>query len=432
MNMARPLASAALLALAIGIGACREDGSAKVGGKARTTVRFSYDAIGKGGTLARELCQEFEAKTGIRVEAVGSTASASERLLLTRQMLGSRSSQVDVYMIDVIWPPILAENLSDLTATFIAEASSFVPENIAANTVARRLVAAPWYCDVGLLYYRQDLLEKYGYAKPPATWSELEAMSRTIQEGERAAGNPAFWGYAIAAEPGENLTCMALEWQVSEGGGSLVDEAGRPTVDNAKAAAALDRAAAWIGSIVSPASLAHDLEESRAEFQRGNAAFLRSWTYAWVPLNEAGSPVAGKVAIGAIPAGSDRHAAVLGGWQLGVAASSPHPTAAADLVKFLVSEEAQRRRAIEGGFAPTRLALYEDAAVAAAQPHLPRLRESLKGAVARPARQFGERYAEVSALYFRIVHATLSGRQTGAQAVKEIDAGIRELLPPEN
>jgi trehalose/maltose transport system substrate-binding protein len=35
----------------------------------------------------------------------------------------------------------------------------------------------PVYADAGILYYRTDLLKKYGYEEPPKTWEELAMMA---------------------------------------------------------------------------------------------------------------------------------------------------------------------------------------------------------------------------------------------------------------
>jgi trehalose/maltose transport system substrate-binding protein len=61
-------------------------------------------------------------------------------------------------------------------------------ELIAANTVNGRLLVLPAELDEGVLFYRVDLVRKYGYRAPPKTWEELEVMARRIQSGERATG----------------------------------------------------------------------------------------------------------------------------------------------------------------------------------------------------------------------------------------------------
>ena len=115
--------------------------------------------------------------------------------------------------IDVIWPGDLAEHLVDLNEYGAADVT---PEHFEAivvnNTVDGALVGMPWFTDGGLLYYRTDLLEKYGYDGPPVTWDELEEMAQTIMDGERADGNQDFWGFVWQGNAYEGLTCDALEW----------------------------------------------------------------------------------------------------------------------------------------------------------------------------------------------------------------------------
>src|SRR5690606_40808892 len=137
------------------------------------------------------------------------------------------------YQVDVIWPGIIAEWAEDLKPALGALDNNFkaIVDN---NTVDGKLVAAPYYTDAGLLYYRTDLLEKYGF-QPPQTWAELEEQARTIQEGERAT-NPDFWGYVWQGKAYEGLTCNALEWQVSYGGGFIVEPDGTVSLNNPQVA----------------------------------------------------------------------------------------------------------------------------------------------------------------------------------------------------
>ena len=128
-----------------------------------------------------------------------------------------------MYGIDVIWPRILNEYFIDLKPYFVNEVSLQFPAIACSYTVDEKLVAMAYPADIGLLFYRTDLLRQYGYRDPPKTWDELERMAARIQAGERAKGNGEFWGFVWQGAAGEALTCNALEWQASEGGGQIIE-----------------------------------------------------------------------------------------------------------------------------------------------------------------------------------------------------------------
>ncbi len=176
-----------------------------------------------------------------------------------------------------------------------------------------------------LLYYRTDLLEKYGFDGPPATWDELEEMAKKIQEGERA-DNPDFWGFVWQGNAYEGLTCDALEWIKSSGGGSIVEPDGSISINNEAAVAALERAAAWIGEISPPGITGFLEEDSRRSWQAGNAAFMRNWPYAYSLGNADDSAIKGKFDVCPLPgAEAGMSAATLGGWQIAVSKYSANP-----------------------------------------------------------------------------------------------------------
>ena len=125
-----------------------------------------------------------------------------------------------------------------------------------------------------------DLLEKYG-KEVPKTWAELKATAQEIQDGERAAGQADLWGFVWQGNAYEGLTCNALEWIKSYGGGQIVEPDGTISVNNPQAAAALEEAKSWVGTISPEGVLAHKEEDARGVWQTGNAVFMRNWPYAY-------------------------------------------------------------------------------------------------------------------------------------------------------
>ncbi|MGH6942977.1 MAG: ABC transporter substrate-binding protein, partial [Geminicoccaceae bacterium] len=392
-------------------------------GAQAATIAISCGAVG----LELQICQEganaWAQQSGNQVKVISTPNSSTERLALYQQILAAGSGDIDVFQIDVIWPGILANHFIDLSQYVDQETLDqhfkAIVEN---NTVDGQLVAMPWFTDAGLLYYRKDLLDKYG-KQPPETWQELTEIAKEIQDRERGAGNDKMQGFVFQAKAYEGLTCDALEWVASFGGGTIVDPDGEITINNAKAAEALDLAASWVGTIAPEGVLNYAEEESRGVFQSGNAVFMRNWPYAWALGNAEDSPVKGKIAVEALPKGGadGKHVAALGGWQLAVSKYSANAEISADLVRYLTSYDEQKRRAIEGAFNPTIGALYQDTDVLAANPFFGDLYETITNAVARPSQVTGAKYNQVSSEFYNAVHTTLSGEAEAASALAALE-----------
>ena len=156
----------------------------------------------------------------------------------------------------------------------------------------------PWFTDAGVLYYRKDLLEKYGKKPPPDLGGAVRRSPRTIQDKERAAGNDKMWGFVYQAKAYEGLTCDALEWVDSYGGGTIVDSEGQ---DHDRQSRRPPQRSTWaattIGTIAPEGVLNYTEEEARGVFQSGNAVFMRNWPYAWNLSQAPDSPVKGKVGV---------------------------------------------------------------------------------------------------------------------------------------
>ena len=388
------------------------------------------DVIREADQAAIDYCNE---QTGVNAEVVTGPQSATDRLAQYLQFFGAQSGDIDVMQIDVIWPGILAEHLVDLTPYIAPEDLQTHFERIVQNnTVDGALVGIPWFTDAGLLYYRTDLMEKYGFEGAPQTWAELEERATTIQEGERQAGNADFWGYVWQGAAYEGLTCDALEWQVSWGGGEIVEPDGTISINNPQAAAAFDMAASWVGTISPQGVTSYREEDARNIWQAGNAAFMRNWPYAYSLGNEAESAIAGNYAVAPLPKGEGenaRNADTLGGWQMAVSKYSETVDDAAQFAVCMTSREAQKIRATQGSYLPTISDLYQDQDVLNANAFFEQLFDVFAGgAVARPSTVTAEQYNEVSTIYFTEVNRVLTGEQTGQEAVEAIESQLQSLL----
>ncbi|MBJ3776136.1 ABC transporter substrate-binding protein [Acuticoccus sp. 2012] len=396
------------------------------GGDARAaTVTLACGAVGIEYEDCRAAAEEWGAQTGNTVLTFPMPNNSAKRLDLYRAVMAEGTGKIDVFLIDVVWPAVVGDDLIDLRPYLGEAAKDHVQEIIENNTVDGELKAIPMFMDAGYLLYRRDLLDKYG-REVPKTWDELADTARLIQEGERGEGNTELWGLVFQGRDYEGLTCNALEWIYSHGGGRIVEPDGTVTINNPRAVAALDKVAGWMGDIVSPDVLDYDEEETRYAFQAGNAVFMRNWPYVWTLLNSPLSAVSGDVGIAPLPGGSEGHAAgTLGGWQLGVSKASANPKEAADLIGFLTSRKLQKERAIEASYGPSRPDLYRDPELQAAVDFLPDVADL--DFVYRPSTTTGTAYNAVSQVFSAEVHALLSGRTDAATAAQTIEGALEEL-----
>ncbi len=386
-------------------------------------------ADGPGAPFDQAVCDMFAEATGAVVNYLPGAESATERLTFLQQTMAAQSADVDVAQIDVIWPGIFAAHAVDLSDQ-VGEVEFFerIQEN---NTVDGALVGLPWFTDAGLLYYRTDLLEKYGFEGPPVTWQELTDMATTIQEGEVAA-NSAFTGFTFQGGAYEGLTCNALEWQFSNGGGSIIEPDGTVSMNNDQAKAALELAASWVGTISPEAVTGYMEEDARGIWQGGNCAFMRNWPYAYVLSAADDSVIAGNFDITQLPMGDGEgaaHAACLGGWQMFVSRYSENQDAAKAFAKYMVSPELQKARAIERSALPTIGSLYEDADILAANPFFGDLFDVFEsGSVARPSTPSADLYGEVSLEYFTAVNEIMTGAAEVDARVEDLAAALEDIM----
>jgi len=407
----------------------------------RPSIDSLYSAIWE-----RKVIQKFYEKTGAKIDIVPVHTDVDKRLEEFTKYLNSKSSEippagnmVHVLAIDVIWTGILADYAVDL-ANEIEDKNDFNSIILRNNTINGKLVGIPWYSDAGLLFYRKDLLKKYnaGNDTAPDTWAQLETLAKRIQEGERAGGAKDFWGFVWQGQPLEPLTCNALEWQISHGGGLLVDKDGKVDINEADAVEALERAKGWIDAISPPDILKHSEAQTFDLWRQGKAAFMRNWPYAYGA--SAKELDIKNVGISLLPKKDNgtHSASTLGGWQLMVnaASSGKERKAAIRFIRFMAEEENQLSLALENGKLPALVKLYNNPEVMKALPFLDN--QSLKNLFVgsqishilspRPSRPLGRLYPAVSAISREQVSAILSGQKSAVDGVRYIGNAVRDVL----
>jgi multiple sugar transport system substrate-binding protein len=426
--MARRPARAVLLGLPVLLltlvaGGCGERAAT---GSAITLV-FKHAKILGPADPVPGLLRRFESlHPGVRVQSEALTWSSDEQHQFYVINLEGGSPPFDVMMLDVIWVPEFARAgwILDLTAAVPpAERDAHFPSAIEPAVQGGRLWALPWFMNVGLLYYRRDLLAKYGFA-PPETYEELAAQARRIRAGE---GDPKLDGFLWQGKQYEGGMVNVLE-ALWANGARLLDEEGRAFPDRERARESLAFLRGLLESGVSPGWVtAADEELTRRPFGDGRAIFLRSWPYALDLFELPESRVRGKVGVAPLP--RLRHGPVgagsTGGAHLAVSARTRHRALAVELVRFLTGDDAQRAMTEGAALRPSRPALYRDARLVARDPSLPALLELMRRGHPRPVTPY---YLMLSTTLQPEFSAVLVGRKTPEQAMRDASAQVAHLL----
>lgn len=389
---------------------------------------FEPDEISKRAALT----QRFTRQTGIQIQEMPQPETSFDQLDISRQLLRPGTSGIDLVGIDLIWSGTLESDVVDLGPDSTTEVSSLDPQLLPSYTVNGKLVAIPYQVNVAALEYRSDLLRKYGYDHPPRTWNELERMAKRIQSGERAQGKKDFWGYVWQGSDGEALTCNALEWQFSEGGGRIIETDRTISVNNPAAIRAWQRAKRWIGSISPPSVVSYREIDSMNAFGAGRAVFNRVWL--GTTITPSGSrqvywrnrnPIV-PTGFASMPGGSAGSADTLGGSGLTVSRYSAHPREAIEFVRFLVRAQIQsnesKRSGPSGRFEIANLSSTQDLRGDSQKP----LQHKLD-LVRRPSVEAGARYKQVSAAYASAVHAVLTGEKLAPEAAAELEKQLSQI-----
>jgi trehalose/maltose transport system substrate-binding protein len=402
--------------------------SASVANAQGVEITYVSGAVGNAVANFDALVQPWEDATGNTVTLVPMPASTSDQFGQYRLWLAAGNPDIDLYQTDVIWAPQLADHFVDLTEAAADLIPQHFPSIIESQTVNGALVALPIFTDAPALYYRADLLEKHG-ASVPTTWEELTATAQMVQDAERAEGNADIWGFIWQGNAYEGLTCNALEWVKSFGGGQIVEPDGSISINNPEAAAALELAASWVGTISPEGVLAYQEEEARGLWQTGNAVFMRNWPYAYGLGNGDDSAVKGLFGVTTLPTGggNDTSAATLGGWNVAVSKYGDNQEAAISLALYLAGAEAQKQRALNESNLPTIIALYDDADIAAQQPIIPQWKDVFLQAVPRPSAPTLGSYNQVSSMFWSATHDVLSGNASAAEALENLEADLADL-----
>ena len=371
----------------------------------------------------RKELDAYEAKNpGVKVtiETGGTTSEIQAQYLNT--VMSAKDPSLDVLMLDVIRPAQYAA--AGWTAHFPEkDLSVYLPAYAEANTINGEAVALPAFADAMFLYYRKDLLDKYGIA-PPKTWDDLKAAAQKVAAGEGSAAAD-LQGLSFQGKAIEGAVCTFLLPYWSQGKQLVKD--GKLDFDKEAAVRSLALWKSFVDDGIAKKNISEvATDDTRKEFQAGKVLFAINWSYAWKHFQGPESAVAGKVGVARVPAlGSGEQSSCLGGWEFGVSAYSQHQDEAKKLAEYLSSQEVSKYMAVNGSLLPTYASLYTDPDVLKSAPWFAEALPVVETARARPVTP---RYNEVSEVIRTTVNAVLSGVSTPEEGAAQVESRLRRIL----
>lgn len=392
--------------------------------KAPVTIEF---ATGKdaSGELEKSIERFNNAHDKIKIKFVELPNVPNEQLTRYSTWFSSKSETPDVLMTDVTWPALFASAEWLAPIDEYADKSylqRFWPAAVEVAKVGNKQYGIQGWMDVGVLYYRKDLLDKYNLPVPK-TWEELVKESQLIIEKE---GDPKLTGYVYQGAKIEGATINWLE-QLWGRGGDIYDGNGKIKVDSDKGIEALRAMSDLISKDkVSPASVStSNPNDNTIAFSGGNAIFMRNWPAAFAQLK--GTKVEGKVGIAPIPhiQGAESHSST-GGWVYAVSNFSKHKKEAWEVIKHFLSDEEQKSMSINASKIPSVKSVFNDSEVKKAQPIFEQLPGIMEQAKSRPVIRNYEQFSRSIQTQVNLVLSGQKDAETGLHdAQKELDEKLK-------
>ncbi len=169
--------------------------------------------------------------------------------------------------------------------------------------------------------------------------------------------------------------------------------------------------------------------ETHSTFLNGDAVFARNWPYMYGLASDPSQSqiTVDQLGVATVPhAEGQQSASGLGGWNMYLNAASKNKIDAAwEFMRFATSPEIAKFRAIEGGFLPPLVDLYQDKEVLDKVPVASFARDALQNARTRPVSPF---YSDISLVMSAQFSRSLQGNAAPDQAAQNLQTEMRNII----
>ncbi|NQV38520.1 MAG: extracellular solute-binding protein [Candidatus Marinimicrobia bacterium] len=357
--------------------------------------------------------------------------TTNERKELIARSLRSKNSRIDVFAVDQIWVPRFArwalplnEYFNDLTVQGIKK------EIISTCYYDQKLVALPLYMDVGVLYFRHDLLSNLpeyetivSKLKRSISWKELNQIRDNYFADEEF--------YLFQADNYEGLICNYLEFLSNHNG--VLAENGHFTINTPEAQLVCKEMKDLIyESKMSPSEvLTFNENESYAYSIENDVPFFRAWPSMIVNTEIIPATQINKLMfldIASLPHEEGQNPkTVFGGWNLMISQDTENKDAAVKFIDFCLSHDIQKLMFEIGGYLPVLQSVYADSNTVMNFERLKYLETLIPNGIHRPQHPDYTRVSDILSLALnRILANEVTIEEGLSKAEKDIHAIVSD------
>ncbi|NLI20194.1 MAG: extracellular solute-binding protein [Clostridiales bacterium] len=372
-------------------------------------VAVKFAAQGDSTPATQAVIDAFNAsQEAYKVEWVDMTNDSGAMREQLTTSLKAGSSEYDILSLDVVWAGEFAASgyiqpLDMMLEDAGLNVADFNAGSMASGMYNGKQYVLPFFPDLGLLYFRTDIVSQEDAAKLVAgayTWADLLAMSEKYagQGGTTA-------GFVFQASLYEGLICNANEftsnWKDIKGGLEMMKQ--------------------FVQSKATPDNILNYTEgETANSFVKGESVFARNWPYQWGVIKSEGTITTDQVAVAPLPGGD-----TVGGWLLAINKNSANPEGAFAFMQFLNSEAGQLIMSEQGGYLPGLNKMLTDERIMTADERLSMVgfQNALKTTIARPV---SAEYSKVSDALQQAIYPFLNGSAEIDATVTAVEAALAQ------
>ena len=361
---------------------------------------------GTYGEVVKALIPEFEAEHNCKIEYSEETFDD----LHTKISMDAINSEgtYDVIVVDGSWKAEFIDNdiLADLTELGYEYDEDIIPATLPAGIGPDgHAYLIPFYGNVTIFMYNEDLIDKYNDGEVPTNWADVLELAQTM----KADGVD---GYLLRAGAGDSNVSDFLPVLKSFGAWVMNDDYTEITINTPEAKAALQM---YIDLYKAGNML--DKDNIVAAINSGTAAMAVGW------------PGWGADHYTTIPTMADedsepQNSSIYGCWFIGMAANSTHKDLALEFLEEVTSAEYQQET-VEIGGVPCRESCLLNEESLEINPNLEVVYGSLSVGTYRPFVTFWSEYYTILGPY---LEAAVMGQMTVDEALDTAQAELESLL----